>query len=112
MKQLTTVVASAMLCAGTAFAQPVVSAAQNAASYALPGLPNGGLARGSMFVIFGQRLGPATLNIINSFPLPLALDGTSVKVTVGTTTVDAYIIYTSAGQVAAILPSNTPETAH
>ena len=72
------------------------------------GITQWGIARGSMFVIFGQRLGPATLNIINSFPLPLALDGTSIKVTVGTTTVDAYLIYTSAAQVAAILPSSTP----
>jgi uncharacterized protein (TIGR03437 family) len=108
VKKLTTLLSGAMLLAGIAMAQPAVTSAVNAASYAPPALPNGGLARGSMFIIFGQRLGPATLNIISSFPLPETLDGTSVSVTVSGTTVAAYLIYTSAGQVAAILPSRTP----
>jgi uncharacterized protein (TIGR03437 family) len=99
----------AVLSTGAAVAQPVVSSAVNAASYALPELPSSGIARGSMFVIFGQRLGPANLSTINSFPLPLQLAGTGVRVTVGASAIDAYLIYTSAGQVAAILPSNTPE---
>ncbi|OFW09468.1 MAG: hypothetical protein A3H27_02380 [Acidobacteria bacterium RIFCSPLOWO2_02_FULL_59_13] len=82
----------------------------NGASYALPGLPNAGIAQGSIFVIFGQNLGPASLVQVSSFPLPTSqgLAGTSVKVTVGGTTVDAIMLYTSAGQVAAVMPSNTP----
>ena len=36
------------------------------------------------------------------------LSGTSINVTVSGTTVQCYMFYTSAGQVAAILPSNTP----
>jgi uncharacterized protein (TIGR03437 family) len=36
------------------------------------------------------------------------LSGTSVAVTVGSTTVNALMYYTSDGQVAALLPSNTP----
>ena len=99
MTRLTTALSGAMLFAAMAAAQPVANSALNAASYALPGLPNSGIAQGSLFIIFGERLGPATLNIINSFPVPLVLDGTSVKVTTGTTTVDAYMIYTSARQV-------------
>jgi len=79
----------------------------NAASYALDGLPNSAIAQGSMFVIFGSGLGPATLQQAR-FPLPVALGGTSVKVTVGGSTVNAILIYTSANQVACVLPSATP----
>lgn len=91
-------------------AQPVIGTGGvlNVASYAFSGLPNSGIAQGSMFAVFGQRMGPATLQQINSFPLPLNLAGTSIKVTVAGTTVDAFLIYTSAAQLAAILPSNTP----
>jgi uncharacterized protein (TIGR03437 family) len=53
-------------------------------------------------------MGPATLQQISAFPLPASLAGTSIKVTVAGTTVDCIMIYTSATQVAAILPSNTP----
>jgi uncharacterized protein (TIGR03437 family) len=95
--------------AGICTAQPVVTSALNAASYMLPDLPNAGIARGSMFVIFGQRLGPAAIQTVSSFPLPLQLGGTSVKVTVSGTTVDAYMVYSLATQVAAILPSSTPQ---
>ena len=63
----------------------------NGGSYALPGLPNSGIAQGSIFVVFGQELGPATLVQVSSFPLPTSqgLAGTSIRVTVGGTTVDA-----------------------
>jgi uncharacterized protein (TIGR03437 family) len=94
------------------YAQPVVNdgGILNAASYANPRLPSGGIAQGSIFVLFGQRMGPATLAQAG-FPLPNTLGGTSIRVTSGGTTVDCPIIYTSAGQVAAILPSNTPVNA-
>ncbi len=80
----------------------------NAASYALPGLPNSGIAQGSMFVVFGQRLGPATLQQATSFPRPVQLGGTSISVTGGGVSADAIMVYTSSGQVAAILPSRIP----
>ncbi len=92
----------------SAFAQPVATGAVNAASYAAAGLPNGGLAQGAMFVVFGRAMGPAALQQVTAFPVPTDLGGTSVKVTVGGTSVDCFVVYTSAGQVAAILPSNTP----
>ena len=93
-----------------AFAQPVIGTGGvlNVASYAFNGLPNSGIAQGSMFAVFGKRMGPAALQQINSFPLPLNLAGTSIKVSVSGTTVDAFLIYTSDAQLAAILPSNTP----
>ncbi len=57
-------------------------------------------------MIFGKNLGPAQLARA-SFPLPTSLAGTSVRVSVAGQNVDCYMIYTSAGQVAAILPSRT-----
>ena len=91
-------------------AAPTIAAqgVKNAASYADPQLPNGPIAEGSIFNIFGSNLGPATLAYATSLPLPTTLSGTTINVTVGGTTVQCFMIYTSAGQVAAILPSNTP----
>jgi len=94
---------------GCAAAQPVITGGPvNAASYAPLGLPNTGIAQGAMFVVFGRGLGPASILTVNAFPLPTALGGTSIRVTVGGTTVGAIMIYTLARQVAAILPSNAP----
>ena len=98
---------------GRASAQSAVtvSAVLNGASYALPGLPNSGIAQGSIFIVFGQNLGPAAIVQVNKFPLPTVppgLAGTSIKVTVAGTTVDAIMLYTLATQVAAVLPSSTP----
>ncbi len=80
----------------------------NAASYATPGLPNAGIAQGSLFVVFGSNMGPAALQQISAFPLPATLAGTSLTATVGATSVKPLMVYTSAGQLAAILPSATP----
>jgi uncharacterized protein (TIGR03437 family) len=98
---------------GIASAQtPQISAGANAvvnnASYAPRGLPTSGIAQGSIFAIFGTNLGGGTLAQQQSYPLSKALNGTSIKVTVGGTSVDAIPIYTVANQVGAVLPSNTP----
>ena len=99
-----------VICAAIAVAQPVVNEGGilNAASYGLDGLPNAGIAQGSIFTVFGFGVGPATSQTVGAFPLPTTLGGTSIKVTVAGTTVDAIMLYTSAGQVSAILPSKTP----
>ncbi len=91
------------------FAQPVVSdgGILNAGSYLSSRLPGGAIAQGSIFVIFGDRMGPANLASAG-FPLPNTLAGTSVRVTSGGQTLDCPLVYTVARQVAAILPSNTP----
>jgi uncharacterized protein (TIGR03437 family) len=101
---------AALITIPAAYAQPVVNpgGVLNVASYAIPGLQNSDIAQGSMFVVFGQRLGPAALQQARSFPLPTQLAGTSIRVTGGGVTADAIMIYTSAGQVAAILPSRIP----
>lgn len=98
------------LFAAAAYAQPSVDPGRivNAASYAAPGLANGSIAQGSLFVVFGRNMGPAAIQIVDRFPVPTNLGGTSVKVSVGGTTVDALMIYTLASQIAAVLPSNTP----
>jgi uncharacterized protein (TIGR03437 family) len=110
MRTVWTLSVSLTLLTTAALAQPVVSAGGilNAASYALNGLPNSGIAQGSMFIVFGSGLGPATISQISSFPLPLSLAGTSMKVTVNNVSADVPMIYTLSSQVAGILPSNTP----
>ena len=91
-----------------AFAQPVISTPVNGASFIPPGLPLYGIAQGSMFAVFGLRIGPDELVVVSAFPVPTELAGTSAQVTVGGVTVDCLMIFTSAGQIAAILPSSTP----
>src|SRR5262249_1925472 len=52
-------------------------------------------------------LGPAAL-VSASYPLPTQLGGTSIKISAAGAMFDALMVYTSAAQVAAILPSKTP----
>lgn len=61
-----------------------------------------------MFVIFGRNLGPATAAQVSAYPLPVTLQGVSIKVMQGSQTVDAYPAYVSATQINAIMPSNAP----
>ncbi len=97
-----------------AFAQPTIRSAApvlNAASFAIPPLPNSSIAQGSIFAIFGSDLGPTTGVQPSGFPLPTVLpasSGSSVQVTVGATTVSAYLFYVSATQINALMPSKTP----
>lgn len=101
-----------------AFAQPSIGGILNNASYTKPPLDaknkpigNSLIAQGSYFAIFGQNLGPAVLVQANGLPYPTTLpaaSGTSVSISSGGKTVSAYVYQSSAGQVAAILPSNTP----
>src|SRR3954463_14075607 len=108
MKRSMLRVASFAMLATAAAAAPQIGAILNAASYTRPGLPNYGIAPGSMFVVFGTALGPSELQQAAGYPYTATLGGRSMRVTVGTTTVDAIMVYTSANQAAAILPSNTP----
>ncbi len=80
---------------------------KNAASFADPRLPDGSIAQGSIFVVFGSAMGPSKIQYAG-FPLPTTLSGASISVTVNGTTVPCYMIYTLAGQLAAVLPSDTP----
>ena len=109
MKRMCVPLAALLLSAAAGLeAQATLNAAVNAASYLNPSLPNGNLAEGAVFVAFGTGMGPAKLAEIGGFPLPTTLAGTSVSATVGGTTVQCIMLYTSATQVAAVLPSSTP----
>ena len=87
---------------------PAIYSVVNAASGIAPGLPNSGIAQGAIFLVVGSNLGPGTLMIASSPFQNTSLSGTSVSVTVAGTSVAALMYYTSASQVAALLPSNTP----
>jgi len=96
--------------AATAQAQPVIKTGGvvNSASYAATGLPNAAIAQGSLFTVFGTGLGPSALQQITAYPLTATLGGTSLTVSVNGATTKPLLIYTSAGQVGAILPSTMP----
>ncbi len=90
---------------------PAITQLQNNYSYLLPGVPNYGIAPGSLFVIIGSNLStaaPAVLQSSASPGLPQTLNQTSVSVTVGGVTTTPALYYTSAMQLAAVLPSTTP----
>src|SRR5262245_2235942 len=80
----------------------------NAASYAATGLPNGSIAQGSLFTIFGTNLGPAQTATASSFPLGTTLGSVSITVTKGSTTVSALPLYVRPDQINALMPSNAP----
>src|SRR5215472_175589 len=83
----------------------------NAASYLSYQFANYGIARGSMFVVFGSALGPVNLVQATSFPLPTTdgLAGTKVLISIGGYNAACPMVYSSINQVAAIMPSNAPE---
>lgn len=87
-------------------AQPTVGGLLNNYSYIRPGLPNYGIAEGSIFDIFGTDLAASTTS--QGVPLNTSLGGSSVSVTVNGTTTQAIPYFVSPGQIAAILPSATP----
>jgi len=108
----------AFVCISSAFAQPVIFGIVNAASYAAAPKDAGGssignniIAQGSIFAVFGSGMGPASLTFAAGLPLPTSVpdaNGTSIAITGGGKTVNAFVVYTSAGQLAAILPSAAP----
>lgn len=101
-----------MLVSAVGWAQPAIRAENgvlNASSYTAD------IARGSWFVIFGSGMGPASLSLHSgALPYPIELSGTKVSFTpaAGGSAVDARVWYTSAGQLAAMLPSTTPAGAY
>ena len=80
----------------------------NAAGFAPPGLEGGALARGSIFTIFGQRIGPDSPAAATAFPLADNLNGVEIAITQGETSVQAIPLFVASGQINAILPSDAP----
>lgn len=107
MKQKNLILFAGLVWGAALHAQPTVTAILNNASYIRPGLPGTGIAQGSIFAVFGTGMGPAALTQ-SGFPLQTELAGTSIRISIGGTEVSAFMVFTSAGQLAAILPSNTP----
>ena len=66
------------------------------------------LAPDTVFVIFGSNLGPSTLQANTASSYPDSLAGTSITFTPvsGGNVITAKMVYTSAGQVAGLLPSS------
>lgn len=94
-----------------AFAQPPLiynRSVYNAASFTPNGIPGGAIAQGSIFSLFGTRLGPPQPATANSFPLGNSLGGTTINIIQGGTTVSAIPLYVSATQINAIMPSKAP----
>src|SRR5215471_14263335 len=93
--------------------QPTISpnGVVNAASYLSHQFSNYGIARGSMFIVFGSALGPVDLVQATSFPLPTTdgLAGTRVLISIGGYNATCPMVYSSINQIAAIMPSNAPE---
>ncbi|MBZ5608271.1 MAG: hypothetical protein LAP38_08440 [Acidobacteriia bacterium] len=90
-------------------AQPNIASAVNAASYLTPGLPNAGIAQGSIFAIFGGGLGPAQVVQAQRLPLETQVAGTSVRISAAGTDYPVPLLYSSATAVGGVLPSSVPE---
>jgi uncharacterized protein (TIGR03437 family) len=90
------------------FTGPTINNLTNAASNITQGLPNSGIAQGAIFVIFGNNLGPSPISIATNAFQNTTLSGTSISLTVNGTTVFPLLYYTSATQIGALLPSDTP----
>ena len=101
---ISAVIAFACSCPPACLAQfgPYFYSVVNSASY------SNQIAQGSIFTVFGGGLGPLQLQQANSYPLPLQVGGTSMQITVGGSKLDCPMVFSSDGQAAAILPSNTP----
>jgi uncharacterized protein (TIGR03437 family) len=84
---------------------------QNNYSFLLPGVPNYGIAPGSLFTIQGQNLNGNSQPVLQSSAapgLPTTLNQTSLSVTVNGVTTTPALYYASATALAAVLPSTTP----
>ncbi len=92
-------------------ALPTVAAVVNNYSNILPGAPNYGIAPGSLIVIYGSNLadpGSSASPLQDpSKALPQTLNGSSVSLTVGSTTVHPAFYYAIPTQLAVVIPSST-----
>lgn len=106
MKLLLKSAALGVLLAAAAAAQPAITGLLNNYSWVLPGLPNYGIAQGSIFDIFGANLANSATGL--QTPPPTTLNNVTVTVTVNGVSADAPLYFVSSGQIAAVLPSRVP----
>jgi uncharacterized protein (TIGR03437 family) len=93
---------------------PLKHGASMVGAFAIPDHPTTfGLAQGSIFVAFGEHLGPQELTV-GAVPYPTQLPSITGGTQVSFQSVEsgqtfqAYLIHTSAGQIAGIIPSGIP----
>ncbi|MEO8592210.1 MAG: IPT/TIG domain-containing protein [Candidatus Solibacter sp.] len=89
------------------FGQPQITQVSNNYSFLLPSNPSYGIARGSIFTIFGTGLSDSSTPLQNA-PLRTSLNGVTARVTVGGTSTDVIWYYVTPKQLGGILPSSTP----
>lgn len=90
---------------------PIITAVENNYSFLPAGFPNSGIAPSTLFVVIGTGLSDPTKTVAlqdSTQGLPSTLNGTSVKVTVGGTTVTPAFYYAISTALALVLPANTP----
>ena len=99
------------LMASTLAAQtPTFSGVVNPASDLPPGVPNYGIAQGSVFIVYGTNLTGGNSLVQAALPLPNSLNATAITISQNNsgTILPVPILYASPGQLAAVMPSNAP----
>jgi uncharacterized protein (TIGR03437 family) len=89
---------------------PTISSVMNNYSAIAPGQPNYGIAPGSLFFVTGSGLATTTTALQDSRSpgLQTTLQGVTVTVVVGGSTLTCPLYYLSPTQIDAVLPDNTP----
>jgi uncharacterized protein (TIGR03437 family) len=93
------------------------SSVSNAASQIPPRYPNGGVSHGGMFIVKAAAgsgaLGACGIKLADAFPIATSMNGTTMKITAGSSSYDVPMIYVVAcqnfpDQLAGIVPSSVP----
>lgn len=87
--------------------QPRVDAVVNAASYGPPGMPNYGVAQGSIATAFGSGF-PNAGQYSGALPIPSVWQGVSVTISMNGTSLPGYPIQLATTQVSFVVPSHVP----
>jgi uncharacterized protein (TIGR03437 family) len=106
---IATVCVAVVFSAGSVNAQLIYTGVYNNYSDIQPGMPNYGIAQGSIFGVAGTDLSLMTLPTASQgVPLQTSLAGVTITVTVGGVTTQAIPYSVSPYQITAILPWKTP----
>ena len=89
---------------------PTIETVQNNFGLISPGLPNYGIAPSTLFFVRGTSLSNTTTALLSSADpgLQTTVNGVTVTVTAGSTTLQCPLYYVLPTQVAAVLPGATP----
>jgi uncharacterized protein (TIGR03437 family) len=91
---------------------PTITVVENNYGDVPTGFSNSGIAQGALFFVVGTGLAtPGTVAVLQNAvgnTLPTTINGASIKVTVGSTTVTPAMYYAQPTALAGVLPSNTP----